>query len=94
MDTENWLYKQSQIKEEPFSSSIPLVAKIRTQWNNIAARWYIQKLFVQQNKFNATIAHQLYSQNERLIAQDKDIVRLTKTVAELELHIKQLSRHE
>lgn len=87
----DWLYEQSQIAERPFKSSIPLVAWLRTRWNNIAARWYVQNLFEQQNRFNATLVNQIRNQDERLVAQDRDIVRLTKTVAELEMKIKQMT---
>lgn len=88
----DWLREESQVVERPFTSSIPGIAWLRTRWNNVAAKWYVQGLFQQQNRFNATLVNQTVNQDERLIAQDHDLVHLTKTVAELELQVKQLQK--
>ena len=44
------LRELGEIVERPFASKIPGVAWLRTRWNNVAARWYVQGLFQQQNK--------------------------------------------
>ena len=90
------LVKEAQIVEQPFESAVPmlggLIVRLRTMWNDAASRWYVQKLFQQQTHFNHRVAKLLIVQEERLIAQDRELIALTHTVAELELQIKRLSR--
>ena len=110
----NDLERDAHIIEQPFDSAVPVVGSIivrfRTLWNDMASRWYVQKLFQQQNRFNARVAREFFLRDERflaqqaesaaqekrllaqLIAQDRELVSLTHTVAELELQIKRLSR--
>ena len=93
----NDLRKISQVTvEQPFESQLPvvggLVAWVRTRWNNVAARWYVQAHFQQQNQFNAAVANQSEQLDERLRQQDEDLMLLTKTVAELEAQVKQLTK--
>jgi hypothetical protein len=44
------------IEEQPFRSRIPIfgriIAWLRTQWNNVATRWYVLSLVHQQNEIN------------------------------------------
>lgn len=90
----NWLIEKAKIIEQPFQSDTPviggLLVRLRTAWNNVAARWYVQGLFRQQNEFNGLMAQLLIEQEKRLVAQDEEIVALTKTVAELEAQLKQV----
>lgn len=92
----DWLREQAAVKEEPFQSDVPLVGglmvRLRTAWNNVAARWYVQALQRQQNEFNQTMVTVYMDQNEKLVALDKENVQLTRTVAEFETQVKQLQR--
>lgn len=72
------------IEEQEFDSSIPLVARFRTAWNNVAARWYVQGMFRQQIEFNQAVAQVLAEQEERLVAQDRELVALTRRLALLQ----------
>jgi GT2 family glycosyltransferase len=38
--------------EVAFRSRLPLVARLRTAWNNVATRWYVRPNFDQQTRFN------------------------------------------
>jgi GT2 family glycosyltransferase len=46
----------AELRVRPFTSDVPLIgpfiAWFRTEWNNIASRWYLDHLMVQQNEFN------------------------------------------
>jgi GT2 family glycosyltransferase len=39
-------------QEVAFQSPLPLVARLRTAWNNLATRWYVRPNFDQQTRFN------------------------------------------
>ena len=59
------LREAGMVVERPFTSNVPLlgplVARFRTAWNNVAARWYVSHLTRQQNEFNQQIAQHLHS---------------------------------
>ncbi len=78
------LQQLALIEEPTFRSKIPLVARVRTMWNNVAARWYVQGMFQQQIAFNQAIVQVLTEQEERLVAQDRELVALTKRLAILQ----------
>ena len=42
----------SVLEEVTFQSRLPLVARLRTAWNNVATRWYVRPNFDQQTRFN------------------------------------------
>lgn len=42
----------SVLEEVPFRSGLPLVARLRTAWNNVATRWYVRPSLDQQTRFN------------------------------------------
>ena len=91
----NNLHERAHIQETPFQSNAPiiggLIARFRAGWNNVAARWYVQGHFQQQSAFNHLVANEVTALDERVRQQDADIVVLTKTVAELEAQVKQLT---
>jgi GT2 family glycosyltransferase len=51
------------LEEMPFRSNVPLlgplIAWVRTAWNNVASRWYLGHLMAQQNEFNRLAVAQL-----------------------------------
>lgn len=57
------LKERQQILEQPFVSTAPIVGPlivwIRTQWNDIATRWYVRPLLQQQNEFNQRLVNAL-----------------------------------
>lgn len=82
-----------------FRSGLPLVARMRTGWLNMAARWYGQYLTAQQNEINDALAHQQQRTAEEIshlveltVRQDHELVALRRQLAELELKIKQLEK--
>jgi GT2 family glycosyltransferase len=82
-ETDNWWY----VAERPFTSSVPLlgplIARFREAWNNVAARWYVRGLLVQQLEIN----HRLVSiaeTNNRLIQElNRDVLLLRKELTYL-----------
>lgn len=47
--------QNSVLEEVTFRSPIPLVARLRTAWNNVATRWYVRPGFDQQTRFNLAL---------------------------------------
>ena len=88
------LDEKAIITDYEFSSGTPLVARLRTMWNNVAARWYVRWQFDQQIEFNRLAAQQIADQQEQLTAQDREIMQLTRTVAQLEQQIKLLKQSQ
>ncbi|MGB1249258.1 MAG: hypothetical protein ACPG8W_01385 [Candidatus Promineifilaceae bacterium] len=84
------LKEKAIISDYEFKSGQPLIGRVRTMWNNVAARWYVRWQFDQQIDFNLLAAQQIADQYEQLVAQDREIMALTRTVAELERQMKQL----
>lgn len=101
MNSAEWLDARSTIVEQPFASHVPLIGPlivwIRTQWNNIAARWYVQPLIAQQNTFNRLLVERVREVEtynyELLVAQDREMVRLQRDIAALHQRLTQLT-HE
>ncbi len=60
------------VAEKPFSSRAPLIgpliAAVRTAWNNVATRWYIQPMLQQQVEFNAAVLRAVEAIARRLDA--------------------------
>lgn len=90
-----WLLEKAEVTERPFQSPTPvigpLLAWFRTQWNNVATKWYVRPLLAQQNQYNQLAAQLLADHDGRLIAQDHDQTTLTRQTAELTLQIKQMN---
>ncbi len=51
------------LRPQPFVSHAPIVGPLivwlRTAWNSVATKWYVQPLVEQQNRFNAAVAEEL-----------------------------------
>lgn len=97
------LQQKWQVAERPFQSNTavigPIIARLRTIWNNIATKWYVRPIVQQQNEFNRlTVTHleeialHFEELNGRLIAQDKDQSNLTHDLGELTTQLIQTNR--
>jgi ubiquinone biosynthesis protein UbiJ len=88
------LVQQSQVTAQPFHSHAPvvgdLIARFRTLWSKIAVAPYTQALLAQQNRFNQAVASELVTEDERLVAVDREYVTAAKRVAELAIAAKAL----
>lgn len=88
------------LTEVPFRSRIPfiggLVAWLRTQWNNVATRWYVLPLIQQQNEINAlwlaTFKKQTDKFHQQLTTLEQDQVEIIQQVANLEYHMQKLEQ--
>jgi hypothetical protein len=88
------------LTEVPFTSRVPLIggliAWLRTQWNNIATRWYVLPLMKQQNEINAlwlTIYNeQVDIFQQQMTALEQDQVEVIQQMAELEYHLHKIDQ--
>lgn len=96
----DWLLTKSDIEEQPFSSSVPLIGPaitwFRTRWNNVATRWYVQPMVRQQNEFNSLLAERIrdfetytYTLSSE---QDRDLVQMRHDVAALQHQLRELNQ--
>ncbi len=92
---ENWLMGKSQVKELPFHSELPVAGKLiswfRETWNNVAAKWYVRPMLVQQNEFNRLMVQYLQDLDARLIAQDREQTTAVHDMAEITVHLTQMN---
>ena len=84
------------LREHRFASHTPvlgrLIARLRSAWYNVAARWGDQSIIDQQTAFNRMAAQQINVFDQRLILTDRDLTDLVSTVAELTDQVIQLQR--
>ena len=75
------------IEEVRFRSRLPLVARLRTAWNDVATRWYVRPSFDQQTRFNLAAQRALAALAEqstaRAAADALDVALLAWRVAQL-----------
>ncbi|MCI0396449.1 MAG: hypothetical protein L0332_19480 [Chloroflexi bacterium] len=81
LTTLNQLQTKWEVQERPFVSHAPLVgsliARLRTAWNNVAARWYVRAILQQQNDFNLLVVRQFYevqAQHRETLARYDEVV--------------------
>jgi uncharacterized coiled-coil protein SlyX len=88
--------RQWELKERPFSSTVPLVGPIivgiRNAWNSVAAKWYIRPIVEQQNDFNRLFAELIDHFNSQLVEEDKDIAEMNHQLAELSTMLAKMNR--
>ena len=97
------LRARQEVRERRATSQVPLVgpliAWLRTQWNQAATRWYVLPLVQQQNEFNQRVvsiledvqAH-VSALEANLEAVDSDQVDLARDLAEARYRIIGLQR--
>lgn len=72
------------LQPQPFRSDKPLIgpaiAFFREQWNNVAARWYIQPLLQQQVEFNTTVLSFLTMLDSYLSVNSREVVENTREI--------------
>jgi len=82
-ETRNWW----QVREPPFTSSVPvlgpLFARFREAWLNVAARWYIRGLLVQQLEINRRLVFAAEMNNRLIQDLNRDVVSLYRSIARL-----------
>lgn len=93
----------AQVVEQPFTSNVPVlgpfIAWFRTAWNDIASRWYLHHIVVQQNEFNRLAVSQLETYElelqEQLALLEEQVVEqetLRRRLAALNVEIAELRR--
>jgi hypothetical protein len=92
----DWLEEHAEVKEEPFRSDVavvgPLLARFRSLWNSVAAKWYVRPLLAQQNQFNQTLVQRLQAVEQRLIEQDWEQTALIHDLAEVSTQLAETNR--
>lgn len=61
--------RNSVLSEVRFRSRLPLLAALRSAWNNIATRWYVRPNFDQQTRFNLALERALHATIEQSAAR-------------------------
>jgi O-antigen biosynthesis protein len=56
------------LQDVQFHSRLPLVARLRTAWNNVATRWYVRPSLDQQTRFNLAAQRTLTMMAEQATA--------------------------
>ena len=95
-----WLQDKGRLEERPFTSTVPLfgplIVRIRTAWNSVAAKWVMRPIIQQQNEFNALVVQQMSTfENQimtQVIEQDREQTALIREMAELDVQLKQMIR--
>ena len=76
------------LEEVQFQSRLPLVARLRAAWNDVATRWYVRPSLDQQTRFNLATGRALAALAEQASARSAadalDIALLTWTVRRLQ----------
>ena len=96
-------FQVAPLQDYQFHSKVPLlgafIAGLRRAVYNVAARWGVQYVIVQQNEVNAQLIAQLQvletrlqEYEERLIEQDRDLAMLARTAAEVDIRQRYLAR--
>ena len=89
-DLRHKLYLASEhhaVQELPFESPTPVIGRLvvafRTAWNNVACKWHVRKLLIQQNAYNLDVLQALQSlaalaqrQEERIAALEAELAAL------------------
>ena len=57
------------LEEVQFRSRLPLIARLRTAWNDVATRWYVRPSFDQQTRFNLATQRALATMAEQTTAR-------------------------
>ncbi len=92
---------KAMVAERPFTSQTPLfgplIVWLRTTWNNVAAKWYMQPLLAQQNQFNDLLVTQLAEQTAfadeqalLLVDLDRETVKLMQETAVLTIQARRM----
>lgn len=88
------LASHAELQDRPFTSDVPvlgpLIAWFRTQWNNIASRWYLRDLMDQQNEFNYLMLKQLEGYEAELTEQLQLLEEHVATQVELRERVREL----
>jgi len=85
------------VVERPFTSHVPLlgplIARFRAAWNNVASRWYVHHIVVQQNEFNRLAVRQLETYEMELREQMALLEEQVVAREELQQRVEELSAH-
>jgi hypothetical protein len=96
-------FQVAPLQDYQFHSKVPVlgafIAGLRRAVYNVAARWGVQYVMLQQNEVNAQLVAQLQvletrlqEIEERLIEQDRDLAMLARTAAEVDIRQRYLAR--
>lgn len=84
------------VRERPFISHLPLigqgVAWLRTLWNNVAARYYLQALLQQQNELNRRVTIYPNQHQEKLKQQNNSGLSMSQTVTKLQAQLSEIDQ--
>jgi septal ring factor EnvC (AmiA/AmiB activator) len=102
-DDSDQLIAYGVLHEHRFVSNAPVlglvIARLRSAWYSVAARWGDQAIITQQTVYNQAATQRLAELNrriveldQRIILADHDLVNVTRTAAEMSQQITELRR--
>ena len=87
IDLEEIQSNRWELKERPFSSSIPIFGRIivgfRNAWNSVAAKWYVRPIVEQQNQYNRLFAELIDHFNTQLVEDAREASEISHDIAEV-----------
>lgn len=90
----------AELREQPFTSAVPLlgplIVRCRAAWNNVASRWYLNHLMVQQSEFNRLAVREIeryeIELHEQMVLLEEQVVQTAELQQQIESLEAQLTR--
>jgi hypothetical protein len=97
MDDQARTVELPTLREHSFQSAVPivgpLISLVRRALYGLTAKWGVRTVIDQQNQINQLIAQLAHDHDVWLVDQDRDLVHLTKRIAEIEIRQRYLLKH-
>jgi hypothetical protein len=97
MDNQTRSIELPTLQEHSFQSAVPIVGPliswVRRALYGLTAKWGVRAITHQQNQINQLIAQHVHDHDVWLVDQDRDLVHLTKRIAEIEIRQRYLLKH-
>ena len=82
----------AELRERPFTSDVPvlgpLIARLRAAWNNVASRWYLGHLMIQQSEFNQLAVREIeryeIELHEQMVLLEEQVVQTAELQQQIE----------
>ena len=82
----------AELRERSFTSDVPvfgpLISRLRAAWNNVASRWYIGHLMIQQSEFNRLAVREIeryeVELHEQMVLLEEQVVQTAELQQQIE----------
>jgi hypothetical protein len=97
------LKEKWHVQEKPFESPTPvigpLIARFREAWNSVSTKWFVRRLFQQQNEYNwlvlgrfEQLQRRMDELDTRMIENDRDETALARELGQLTYAVVRLEK--